>query len=508
MTREQFHHLVNHPAGMSEAAAEQLPDLIRQFPYCQALRYLQLRYLSEKDSIHYPQQLKITSAYAPDRGRLFRIIHPEPELLIVPDDEPIPVETVEPVAAETQVADQTSSHITTASSSVEEKPKPQAGESLIQSLDEKLNQLNQWENASGNLSPVADESEPVKKPLVSHGLYIAPAETPEQIPDLPEPVTGTDDLDKLIREELIQQELQSLQGLSSAILPPQELQDTGMEKQDQIAAPITTPPPPAKTASPVKKAEILRPVAASAPKLEPKEKEVEQAREPIAVHRGEIHSFTDWLKMGRVENPIQQTQAQPEPADKDATVPSGETNSQPAGKPRLIFSKQSAQDSAMGLPDVTAGGMKQTRATKSLTKQSFLDTERISPAPTPSSDSADERFDYELLPPRKPIPDPADVDTEIPRSQVPAKELIERFIQNEPRIHPSRSAFYSPVNMAKKSAQEEPDDLISETLARIHAEQGHFQKAISCYEHLALKFPEKKRYFASLIDELKSKLNP
>ncbi|MBL0097065.1 MAG: hypothetical protein IPP46_11725 [Bacteroidetes bacterium] len=114
--------------------------------------------------------------------------------------------------------------------------------------------------------------------------------------------------------------------------------------------------------------------------------------------------------------------------------------------------------------------------------------------------------DTSLIPEKRPIPDPSLVDTDPPKPKKPSGELIDKFIKQEPRITPSKSTFYSPVNMAKKSVQE-PDDIISETLAGIYANQGNFQKAILFYEKLSLKFPEKSRYFAALIEELKKKLN-
>ena len=87
-----------------------------------------------------------------------------------------------------------------------------------------------------------------------------------------------------------------------------------------------------------------------------------------------------------------------------------------------------------------------------------------------------------------------------------ADELIEKFIEEEPRITPARSSFYSPVNMARNSVKEN-EELVSETLAKIYATQGNYQKAISSYEKLLLKYPEKKTYFAALIENLKAKLN-
>ena len=84
------------------------------------------------------------------------------------------------------------------------------------------------------------------------------------------------------------------------------------------------------------------------------------------------------------------------------------------------------------------------------------------------------------------------------------ESIIDKFIREEPRIVPSKSEFYSPGNMARKSAQEH-EDLISETLARIYAQQGNISKAISTYERLALKLPQKKAYFASLIEDLLSR---
>ncbi|MFM9008701.1 MAG: hypothetical protein ACKORE_08970, partial [Bacteroidota bacterium] len=425
MTREQFHHLVNHPAGISEASAEQLPDLIRQFPYCQALRYLQLRYLSEKDSIHYPQQLKVTSAYAPDRGRLFRIIHPEPELLVVPEEEPAAVSAVEPSVAEVPDVDEAPASGITDIQHDQETVSPQANETLLQSLDEKLEQLDQWEHASGNLSEIPGENEAVKKPLVSPGLYIAPAETPDQIPELPETIAGSDDLDKLIREELIQQELHSLQGLTPAIQPPKENRGAGKENQTPFSPPRETTPSPALTAPPSKKPEILRPAVTAAAQPEPKAKPqvVEHEQEPIALHRGEIHSFSDWLKMGKQENPPQVIQPQvttkPEPATDTTTSIDKDAEVKPAGKPRLIFSKEAIQHAPEGEVNISAGFPEQFKTTESLTKPPSVEHKVVNPAPTPSGPSTEERFDYELLPPRKPIPDPSDVDTEIPRSQVP-----------------------------------------------------------------------------------------
>jgi hypothetical protein len=83
-----------------------------------------------------------------------------------------------------------------------------------------------------------------------------------------------------------------------------------------------------------------------------------------------------------------------------------------------------------------------------------------------------------------------------------SNDLIDNFIQKQPRIQGQKNTFYSPVNMAKKSVQES-DEFITETLARIYVKQGNIAKAIRAYQKLSLKFPEKTTYFAALIEELK-----
>jgi tetratricopeptide (TPR) repeat protein len=78
------------------------------------------------------------------------------------------------------------------------------------------------------------------------------------------------------------------------------------------------------------------------------------------------------------------------------------------------------------------------------------------------------------------------------------EDLIDRFIREQPSISRSKADFFDPVKMAKSSL-EEKDDIVSETLAQIHAQQGNTDKAIEIYRKLSLKYPEKSSYFAAQI---------
>jgi len=84
--------------------------------------------------------------------------------------------------------------------------------------------------------------------------------------------------------------------------------------------------------------------------------------------------------------------------------------------------------------------------------------------------------------------------------------IIQRFITEDPHIHPPVGEKLDTENKAKKSS-EDSDIMVTETLARIYADQMLFPKAIATYKKLMLKFPEKSRYFASRIENLEKKNN-
>jgi CRISPR/Cas system-associated endoribonuclease Cas2 len=87
------------------------------------------------------------------------------------------------------------------------------------------------------------------------------------------------------------------------------------------------------------------------------------------------------------------------------------------------------------------------------------------------------------------------------------QEIIDKIISNPPKTNKisTTQKFFSAENKARESLLE-TEDLVTETLAQIYAEQGNIHKAIRAYEILSLKFPNKNTYFAAKIKELKEKL--
>ena len=85
-------------------------------------------------------------------------------------------------------------------------------------------------------------------------------------------------------------------------------------------------------------------------------------------------------------------------------------------------------------------------------------------------------------------------------------EIIDKFIAENPQISRPKQEFYNPFLVAQASVVDQ-ENIVSETLAVIYLNQGYVEKAISIYEKLSLKNPEKSVYFAELINKAKNKFN-
>ncbi|MDM8162180.1 hypothetical protein QUH73_20345 [Labilibaculum sp. K2S] len=85
-------------------------------------------------------------------------------------------------------------------------------------------------------------------------------------------------------------------------------------------------------------------------------------------------------------------------------------------------------------------------------------------------------------------------------------DLIDSFIQNEPRISRNIKVVDKQEDISLGSL-EDKDGFISETLASIYVKQKLFDKAVAVYDKLVLKNPEKNAYFASQIERIEKLKN-
>jgi len=101
----------------------------------------------------------------------------------------------------------------------------------------------------------------------------------------------------------------------------------------------------------------------------------------------------------------------------------------------------------------------------------------------------------------------ASVETEkTPSYKSPSFEekmaLIDRFIEKNPKIKPSKEAI--PIENLAEGNLVDRNELATETLAKVYLAQKKYKKAIQAYKILSLKYPEKNSFFADRIQEIKN----
>ena len=93
-------------------------------------------------------------------------------------------------------------------------------------------------------------------------------------------------------------------------------------------------------------------------------------------------------------------------------------------------------------------------------------------------------------------------------SKKPNSDLINKFIQENPKLKPSKSIvkYDNEENLANQITYTS-EALMTETLAKVYLQQNNYQKALQAYKILSLKYPEKSGFFADQIRAINKHIN-
>lgn len=117
-----------------------------------------------------------------------------------------------------------------------------------------------------------------------------------------------------------------------------------------------------------------------------------------------------------------------------------------------------------------------------------------------------EKSDEEVSEKQELLSDLLEFDLSSPKlEEDKGEDLIDYFLKVNPRIVPKLDLEDKRGDISIPGL-EENDEIVTETLADIYEQQGHYNKAKEAYQKLILKFPEKSTYFASRIQELEKRI--
>lgn len=440
MNTQQLIGWMENPGALGKEAGAQLETLTQSFPYFQTAHLLLIKSLHNQNSFLYNNQLKVTAAYASNRKVLYELITKKSNPEVQPST--VSAEIPETVEEKTE----------TLISKEPETPKKEA-ETIQPEFPKKrfVSNPDEWE--SGMLrqlqllhhwktSPGADLKIPTEKTGYSKAeekrITEEKAEETAEQKIAEEKPTAADEINTLLY----------------VLVEPDGAEDITATEEPETEA-LT-----------------------------------ENATEPVAEETAEWDVKIIEPEETETEEPLAETEIPEDPVQQEIL------------REAISSSIELEVDDTLPSPEELVPGLKTVIPDKKPEVPVILPEKTEEKEPAPTEEPAEEMSFGAWLKQVGKTPAPKPEEKPVEPVVQKTNTLIDKFIEDAPRIRAQKNTFYSPVNMAKKSVQES-DEFITETLARIYVKQGNIPKAIRAYQKLSLKFPEKTTYFAALIEELK-----
>ncbi len=510
-----------------------LQNYVNEFPYFQTAQSLLAKALHEQEHVKYDKQLKIAAAYCGDRRSLYNLINHRPSSVFVETTSASPfishspqslvVEEIQPTI-ETKLEESKNEKNIFASEKggVENYPSQELPLGNFNYIEEEESGTTYQSYSSGILiaaedlpkMPTDEKTDAIEKAgNVGQTEHAAVEQTPILKPSQPkaeekiiitEEAINIEDPREIIRQRLkeilgpkdsSENELPTIEvtGNKVDIIPVEEIvvksemtpivSNKKIEEAEQITTPISADREQIniKTASPVrsfsKAEEIINQLS----------KDSENVKDDVA--KGEFEYALETTIIDSLEKlPILD--------HSKAETPREETKQEIKNIPSSEFSfydwlKKSSTNDFGKVEEVHAYDTAKTSSSIERPSDRLASELNATVETEKQLKSAEETIENSE--------EPEEVKNE-------TEELINKFIATEPRIVASKAEFYNPAKQAQRSIVED-EDLVSETLAKIYSLQGAHLKARSSYQKLILLHPEKKAYFAALIEEIDNNYN-